>query len=158
MPRQSLDEIMASDARVDRRAIDATTEADIRRQMIEDGEDPDAPVGEFEEELPPAEVRKGLGLTQERFAQLIGIPVATLRNWEQNRVRMDPAARMLMRLVHAYPESVLRRERRQEHIAAAMLALVAEIERQPPRADSETMETLRRLGDRIADLVGAEQT
>ncbi|WP_216076086.1 helix-turn-helix domain-containing protein, partial [Acinetobacter baumannii] len=65
--------------------------------MIEDGEDPDTPLGEFVEEVPPAEVRKRLGMTQGAFAAMLGIPVGTLRNWEQGRVGMDPAARALMR-------------------------------------------------------------
>lgn len=157
MPRLNLDEIMTSEPRVDRQKIEATTEADIRRHMIEDGEDPDAPLGSFEEELPPADVRKALGLTQEQFARFVGIPVATLRNWEQNRVRMDPAARALIRLAHAYPESILRRHDRHERIAAAMLALVSEIGRRTSRPEGKVLGTLREVGDRISELVDGGQ-
>ncbi|WP_163310691.1 helix-turn-helix domain-containing protein, partial [Enterobacter kobei] len=79
----TLEEIKAAKPRVDRAKVEATTEEDIRRHMIEDGEDPDTPLGEFVEEVPPAEVRKRLGMTQGAFAAMLGIPVGTLRNWEQ---------------------------------------------------------------------------
>src|SRR5271168_2723192 len=59
-----------------RRRMDATTEEDIRRQMIEDGEDPDAEP-HFEPPVQAQSVRKKLGLTQPDFARLLGIPVAT---------------------------------------------------------------------------------
>jgi putative transcriptional regulator len=38
-------------------------------------------------------------MTQVEFARTIGVPVATLRNWEQGRVVPDPAARALMRVL-----------------------------------------------------------
>ncbi len=76
---------------VDRARIEATTEEDIRRYMIEDGEDPDAPIGTHKVVLPAAVVRKRTGLSQEAFAAAIGVPLATLRNWEQGRTLPDPA-------------------------------------------------------------------
>lgn len=39
--RTTLDEIMSRCVDVDQTKIDATTEADLRRQMIEDGQDPE---------------------------------------------------------------------------------------------------------------------
>jgi putative transcriptional regulator len=51
---------------------------------------------------------KKLGLTQPEFARLLGIPVATLRNWEQNRFVMEPAAQTLLKLVDREPEAALR--------------------------------------------------
>ena len=41
--RRTLEEIRRNPGRIDRAKFDATTEADIRRYMIEDGENPDAP-------------------------------------------------------------------------------------------------------------------
>ena len=90
-----------------RRRMDETTEADIRRHMIEDGEDPDAEP-RFAPPVLAQDVRKKLGLTQPQFAQLLGIPVATLRNWEQNRFTMEPAAQTLLKLVDREPDAVLR--------------------------------------------------
>jgi putative transcriptional regulator len=46
-------------------------------------------------------------MTQEQFARALRIPVATLRNWEQGRNAVDPAARSLLILVAHDPESVL---------------------------------------------------
>jgi len=112
--RMTLGEIMAkatqrspeADAEF-RRRMDATTAEDIRRHMIEDGEDPDAEP-RFEPPVQAQDVRKKLGLTQPAFARLLGIPVATLRNWEQNRFLMEPAAQTLLKLVDREPEAALR--------------------------------------------------
>jgi putative transcriptional regulator len=99
--------IAAGGGRVDRDRLDATTEDDIRRQMIEDGEDPDAE-SRFEAPVLAQDLRKKLGLTQPAFAQLLGIPVATLRNWEQNRFIMEPAAQTLLKVIDREPEAALR--------------------------------------------------
>jgi putative transcriptional regulator len=112
--RMTLEEIRAEAARrlpeadeAFRRRMAATTEDDIRRHMIEDGEDPDA-VPHFEPPVLAQAVRRKLGLTQPAFARLLGIPVATLRNWEQNRFAMEPAARTLLKLIDREPEAALR--------------------------------------------------
>jgi putative transcriptional regulator len=97
----------AGGGRVDRARLDATTEDDIRRQMIEDGEDPDADP-HFAPPVLAQSVRKKLGLSQPDFARLLGIPVATLRNWEQNRFTMEPAAQTLLKLIDREPEAALR--------------------------------------------------
>jgi putative transcriptional regulator len=47
-------------------------------------------------------------MTQERFAEAIRVPVATLRNWEQHRVEPDPAAKALLWILHREPEAALR--------------------------------------------------
>jgi len=59
-------------------------------------EDPDAP-----------EIRRHLGLTQEKFAMLLGISLATLRNWEQGRRKPDGPARILLCIVAKHPRTVL---------------------------------------------------
>jgi putative transcriptional regulator len=92
---------------VNRAQLDATTEADIRRHMIEDDEDPDAEP-RFERPVLPQDLRHKFGLTQAAFAALLGIPVATLRNWEQNRFVMEPSARTLLKLIEREPEAALR--------------------------------------------------
>ncbi|HEY4263674.1 MAG TPA: helix-turn-helix domain-containing protein [Micropepsaceae bacterium] len=74
--------------------------------MVEDGEDARAQIkaGDI---FTPAVVRKRLAMTQEQFARALRIPVATLRNWEQGRNALDPAARSLLILVARDPETVL---------------------------------------------------
>jgi putative transcriptional regulator len=110
----TLDEIMARAAKRTpqeeaefRRRMDATTEEDIRRHMVEDGEDPDEEP-RFEPVVLPQDVRKKLGMTQMEFAALLGIPVGTLRNWEQTRFVMEPAAQTLLKLIDREPEAALR--------------------------------------------------
>jgi putative transcriptional regulator len=97
----------AGGGRVDCARLDATTEDDIRRHMIEDGEDPDAEP-RFALSVLAQDVRRKLGLTQVAFAALLSIPVSTLRNWEQHRFTMDPAAQTLLRLIDREPEAALR--------------------------------------------------
>ncbi len=110
--RMTLDQIMAQGGgKVNRAKLDATTEEDIRRHMIEDGEDPDAEP-QFERVILPQDVRKKLGLTQIQFAELLGVPIGTLRNWEQARFVLEPAARTLLKLIDREPEAALRALRR----------------------------------------------
>jgi len=89
------------------RRMAATAEADIHRQMIEDGEDPQTEP-RFASPVLAQDVRKKLRLTQAAIAGLLGIPVATLRNWEQNRFVMEPAAQTLLKVIDREPEAALR--------------------------------------------------
>jgi putative transcriptional regulator len=52
-------------------------------------------------------VREGYGLSQSKFAALMGISTATLRNWEQGRRRPEGSARVLLRVVARHPKAVL---------------------------------------------------
>ncbi|HTT82071.1 MAG TPA: helix-turn-helix domain-containing protein [Rhizomicrobium sp.] len=104
--RRTLDQIKASSPKADWKKVRATTEADVRRHMVEDGEDADR-VPALEDVFTPQVLRKRLGMTQEEFARALHIPVATLRNWEQGRNAIDPAARSLLTLVAKNPRLVL---------------------------------------------------
>ncbi|MGI4978301.1 MAG: helix-turn-helix domain-containing protein [Janthinobacterium lividum] len=104
----TLEQIRRSRPFLDHAKVAGTSEADIRRHQAQDGEDPDAPLPRL---LPTPDVRAirtGLRLTQDAFARAIGVPVATVRNWEQSRTRMDPAVRSLMRVLEREPALVLR--------------------------------------------------
>ncbi len=50
--------------------------------------------------------RARLGLTQQAAADLLGISVATLRNWEQRRTEPEGPGRVLIRLLYAHPEEI----------------------------------------------------
>jgi putative transcriptional regulator len=102
-----MDSIRRLKPRIDRARIDATTEADIRRQMREDGQQ-DADLAGFSPVIPPQLLRKRLGMTQAQFARALRIPLSTLRNWEQGRVLPDPAARSLLAIVAKEPKAALR--------------------------------------------------
>lgn len=61
-------------------------------------------------EFPESEVRKireHYGLTQDKFASLMGISVATLRNWEQGRRKPEGPARVLLMVATKHPEALL---------------------------------------------------
>ncbi|MBX9908946.1 MAG: helix-turn-helix domain-containing protein [Beijerinckiaceae bacterium] len=106
--RKSLDEIKASARQIDLARLHAATEGDIHRHAIEDGQNPDEEPGGYTPVLPARMVRKQLGMTQEAFAAALNIPLATLRNWEQGRVRPDPAARALLTIFAREPDAALR--------------------------------------------------
>ena len=104
----TLEEIRASRPKVDRSKIAATTEEDIRRHQVEDGEDSEAPLPPLRPAPDVRAIRTQLGMTQDTFAKAIGVPVATVRNWEQFRTGMDPAVRSLLRVVEREPDAALR--------------------------------------------------
>ncbi len=58
-------------------------------------------------EVEVRELRSRFGLTQDKFAALMGISVGTLRNWEQGRRKPEGPARVLLRVAAAHPEALL---------------------------------------------------
>lgn len=52
-------------------------------------------------------VRESYRLSQSKFAALMGISPATLRNWEQGRRKPEGSARILLRIVARHPEALL---------------------------------------------------
>ena len=54
-----------------------------------------------------AATRTRLRLSQIKFAELLGISVKTLHNWEQGRRKPTGAARVLLRVAARHPEVVL---------------------------------------------------
>ena len=55
-----------------------------------------------------AAIRERFGLSQARFAQLMGISVGTLRNWEQGRRDPTGPAKALLRAIKNNPHAVLK--------------------------------------------------
>ena len=55
----------------------------------------------------PKAIRERLGLSQSRFAAIIGVSVRTLQNWEQGRREPEGPAKALLRVVDREPEAVL---------------------------------------------------
>ena len=53
-------------------------------------------------------LRRGMQLTQQEFAALLGVPVRTLRNWEQGRRTPRGPALALLSAVKNDPEHVLK--------------------------------------------------
>jgi putative transcriptional regulator len=53
------------------------------------------------------EIRKSTGLSQVRFAEMIDVQIATLRNWEQGRRVPTGPAKALLRAIHNDPIHVI---------------------------------------------------
>ncbi len=49
-------------------------------------------------------VRKELKMTQQEFSTLLGVPVGTIRDWEQGRKEPDSAANTLVKVARSHPE------------------------------------------------------
>ena len=51
-------------------------------------------------------IRSKTGLSQPAFAKSIGVPLGTLKNWEQGRRRPEGSARVLLALIEKRPSIV----------------------------------------------------
>jgi putative transcriptional regulator len=51
-----------------------------------------------------AEARAKVGLTQSAFAELMGVSVRTLQNWEQGRSQPSGAAKTLIKVAQQWPD------------------------------------------------------
>ena len=56
---------------------------------------------------PVAEIRQKTGLSQSKFASLLGVSVRTLQDWEQGRRAPSGAARTLLLIAHKNPMVLL---------------------------------------------------
>lgn len=91
--------------------VDALTEEEILAAALAD---PDAqPLGP--EELakmhrvsPVKALRERIGMTQVEFAAAFGLPISTLRDWEQRRCTPDAPARALLRAIELEPDTMRR--------------------------------------------------
>ena len=54
------------------------------------------------------EIRLNTRLTQIEFAELIGVPVKTLQNWEQERTKPSGPAKALLRALAKDPKTTVR--------------------------------------------------
>jgi putative transcriptional regulator len=54
-----------------------------------------------------ASIREKTGLSQARFAALLGVSVRTLQDWEQGRRAPSGAARTLLVIAHRNPRALL---------------------------------------------------
>ena len=104
-------------ARIRRKVVAATTEADIARQADADGTETAA--ANFEnalrqgrlrvvKPLDVAVIRAKTGLSQDRFARAFQISPHTLRNWEQGRRVPEGPARALLLAIDRDPKALMR--------------------------------------------------
>ena len=74
-----------------------TIKASVRRRLMR---------GEIKSGDDIVALRKFVGLTQQRFAEALGISVHTLRNWEQGRRWPEGPAIALLRIAARHPKVV----------------------------------------------------
>ena len=53
---------------------------------------------------PAAEARAKVGMSQQEFAELLGVSPRTLQDWEQGRREPSGAAKTLIRVAQSHPE------------------------------------------------------
>ncbi|MGH9605594.1 MAG: helix-turn-helix domain-containing protein [Terracidiphilus sp.] len=95
-------------------AVDALTDEQIHAAALADPDAQPIPPGSDEELaklglirlVNVKKLRERLGLTQEAFAAAYGIPLGTLRDWEQRRKNPDATARAYLRVIARNPEMV----------------------------------------------------
>ena len=58
----------------------------------------------FDDKEDIQEVRQGFNASQSEFAQVMGVSINTLQNWEQGRRRPTGPAKVLLRIVVRKPE------------------------------------------------------
>src|SRR5271155_1814451 len=88
-----------TNGRIDVHRGDATTEAAIARHAAEDDARDAASYAR--------RVRRRTGLTQAAFAARIGVPLDTVRNWEQGKRLPAGPAKALLRILDNAPELAL---------------------------------------------------
>jgi len=94
-------------AAVDWPAVDAIDDDAIARQV-----DADPDVAPLMDDATAAAVlaqraRKATGLSQRAFAARLGVPLGTIRDWEQGRHMPDSPARALLRVIRDAPDATM---------------------------------------------------
>ncbi len=88
--------------RVNKVFLDATSEDDIKMQIVTDDAEAMQDAAKF-----ARGVRKRLGLTQLEFSHCIDVSLDTIRNWEQGKRRPTGAAKALLKVLDKAPEAAL---------------------------------------------------
>ena len=88
--------------RIDWSRVDATSEEEIAAQIAEDDAEAMDDAAAY-----ARRVRRKVGLSQVAFARRIGVPVDTVRNWEQGKRAPQGPARALLRISDRAPEAAL---------------------------------------------------
>jgi len=80
---------------------------DVVEHLLEVGKElPAAPAAADPSDPDPAVIRATLGLSQVRFAQVLGISPKTLHKWEQHTSKPSGAARTLLKIAAFSPSTV----------------------------------------------------
>ena len=102
---------MVDDEKTDWSRFDAMTERDRYAAALDD---PDAQplttevVNQLRRSPRVGVIRRALHLSQEEFAARFGIPLDTLRDWEDSRQNPEPAAQAYLTVIGRDPDAVLK--------------------------------------------------
>lgn len=55
----------------------------------------------------PQTIRENLNMSQQEFSRAYGIPLSTLRNWEQGRRKLDNTAIAYLKTIMKFPKEVM---------------------------------------------------
>ncbi len=91
----------------DKELVERDLERDIWQETLDAVRDlKGGKVGSVEvvEVSPVVEARQRTGLSQSRFAELLGVSVRTLQEWEQGRRKPSRAARSLIEIARQRPD------------------------------------------------------
>jgi putative transcriptional regulator len=97
--------------KTDWRAFDAMTEEERHAAALSDPDSPPATEAQLARarRMPNVRALRGkMKLTQEQFAERFGLPLGTVRDWEQGAHRPDRAAQVLLTVIEKDPEAVIR--------------------------------------------------
>jgi putative transcriptional regulator len=95
----------------DWRAFDAMTEEERHAAALSDPDCPPATPAQLARARRVPNVRalrRSMKLSQEEFARRFGLPLGTVRDWEQGAHRPDRAAQVLLTVIARNPEAVIR--------------------------------------------------
>ena len=90
---------------------DALTDDDVIARALTDPDNPPSTpeqLGRARRVSLAKFVRIKLGLSQEQFAERFGIPIGTLRDWEQHRTKPDAAAESYLKVIAKNPKAVMK--------------------------------------------------
>ena len=92
-----------------RARLDAMTEEEIHAAALADPDNPpltEEELARFERVPNVKAIRERLRLSQKQFADIFGLSLSVVRDWEQRRFIPDQAARTLLKVIDRNPEAV----------------------------------------------------
>ena len=91
--------------------VNAMSEEEITAAALSDPDCPpltDEQLARFKRVNAVKDIRRRLGMTQAQFAETFSLPLATVRDWEQERSYPDAPARALLTAIARDPQTMMR--------------------------------------------------
>ena len=90
--------------------VDAMSDEEVEANALSDPDNPPITAAQLAtmRRVPnPKDIRNQLHMTQEQVSAEFGLPIGTVRDWEQGLKQPDSAARTLLRVIAHNPEAVI---------------------------------------------------